>query len=357
MANIVHILGTGTIGSPIVSLLNRHKKDFDIDEVTFHKNTPLKTDMAGIKQLIAEGAILSTDKDKFKEFEELGVKPKHDREEAIKRATIVVDATPKGFGTENKAKYYDKFKNVVKGFIAQGSESGFGKPFAYQINNEALTKDDQFIQVVSCNTHNICALVKTFYDDISEGRFVCIRRASDVSQNDDFVSGIEVDKHKDYCFGTHHARDAYRVFQTFDDPSDIPDLYSSSCIVPTQYMHAVHFSMTVNVYNLDNVIKAFKNNKMIATTDKTTSNTIFSFGRDYGHYGRILNQTVVSVPTLQVRQIYDDFHSITGFCFSPQDANSLMSSVAATLWFLNDKNWDRAEERIKVLDPYLFKEI
>ena len=28
---------------------------------------------------------------------------------------------------------------------------------------------------------------------------------------------------------------------------------------------------------------------------------MFSFGRDHGHYGRILNQTVVSIPSLNIR--------------------------------------------------------
>ena len=38
----VHIVGTGTIGLPLIGLFTRHKKAFDINEVTFHKNTPLK---------------------------------------------------------------------------------------------------------------------------------------------------------------------------------------------------------------------------------------------------------------------------------------------------------------------------
>jgi|SRR3990167_2111240 len=352
MANIVHILGTGTIGSPLIGLLSRHKKDFGIDEITFHKNTPLKTDMASIKQLISEDAILSTDKDKFKEFENLGMKPKYSREEAIERATVVVDCTPKGFGLGNKAKYYDKFKNAVRGFIAQGSESGFGKPFAYQINNEALTRNDQFIQVVSCNTHAICCLLKTFNSD--SGRFVCIRRTSDISQNEDFNPGVKVDKHNG-VWGSHHAMDACRVFNTLGTSML---LYSSSCIVPTQYMHAVHFCMDVeDIYDVEKAIEILKTNKMVALTNKTTSNSIFSFGRDFGHFGRLLNQTVISVPTLQINKVYDNYYEIVGFCYVPQDANSLMSSVAATLWFLNDKNWGRVEEKIKVLDPYLFREI
>ena len=55
------------------------------------------------------------------------------------------------------------------------------------------------------------------------------------------------------------------------------------------------------------------------------SSTIFSFGRDHGYFGRLLNQTVVPVPTLAVR----DGREISGFCFTPQDGNSLLSSLAA----------------------------
>jgi glyceraldehyde-3-phosphate dehydrogenase (NAD(P)) len=59
---------------------------------------------------------------------------------------------------------------------------------------------------------------------------------------------------------------------------------------------------------------------------------------------------VVSVPTLTVR----DGHEITGFCFTPQDGNSLMSSVAATAWLLDP---DAYEARLEFLKPYLFEEV
>ena len=42
--NIVHVIGTGTIGEPLVGLLAVHKEDFNIDEVTFHKNMPYSHD-------------------------------------------------------------------------------------------------------------------------------------------------------------------------------------------------------------------------------------------------------------------------------------------------------------------------
>ncbi len=41
-------------------------------------------------------------------------------------------------------------------------------------------------------------------------------------------------------------------------------------------------------------------------------------------------------------------------CFTPQDGNSLLSSMAATLWFLYP---DSYEERLSPLKPYFFSEI
>ena len=68
------------------------------------------------------------------------------------------------------------------------------------------------------------------------------------------------------------------------------------------------------------------------------------------HYGRILNQTVVVEQTINVK----NGNEISGFCFTPQDGNSLLSSVAATLWYLDPETVD---ERIDCLRPYLFQEV
>ena len=37
---IVHVVGTGTIGEPLIGLLCDFKDELGVDEVTFHKNTP-----------------------------------------------------------------------------------------------------------------------------------------------------------------------------------------------------------------------------------------------------------------------------------------------------------------------------
>ena len=98
------------------------------------------------------------------------------------------------------------------------------------------------------------------------------------------------------------------------------------------------------------LLEKLRLNKNVACTHKTMASTIFSFGRDHGYFGRLLNQTVVSVPTLGVRK----GHEISGFCFTPQDGNSLLSSVAATAWFLDPPTY---EQRLQFMMPYLFEEV
>jgi glyceraldehyde-3-phosphate dehydrogenase (NAD(P)) len=43
-----------------------------------------------------------------------------------------------------------------------------------------------------------------------------------------------------------------------------------------------------------------------------------------------------------------------GFCFTPQDGNSLASSIVAALWLM-EPDFDR--QRLSVLDRFFFREI
>lgn len=360
MSKTVLVVGTGTIGLPLIGLLARHKQKFGIDSVLFNKNTPLKHDSAQIKQMVKLGANLVTDKEKFEDFKDLGLNPLCSKEEAIEQSTVIVDCTPKGVGLRNKKEFYNKYKDKVKGFVAQGSEFGFGKPFARGISE--LTKDDQFVQVVSCNTHNIVAIVKSLENNISSvipggifsGDFICMRRSSDISQDTGFVPSVFVGKHDDPEFGTHHAKDAFRILK---DEFPHIKLFSSAVKLNTQYMHAIRFSICVDHIgekNTEWAIERFRKNPFIAITSKVSSNSVFSFGREFGLYGRILSQTVVVEPTVMVRKIEPTRYMVTGFAYTPQDSNSLLSSIYATLFFLDPET---AEEKIKAYDPYIFQEI
>ena len=349
---VVHVVGTGTIGEPLIGLLADNKGQFGIDEVTFHKRTPLVTEKAKVEDLVRRGAVLTVDDNRKATFEELGHAPKYETNEALERATVVIDCTP--VGNEMKEEFYLDAKGPI-GFMAQGSEYGFGKMYARGINDAALVPgDDRFLHIVSCNTHNIAALIKTLAMDpdgtnhLVDGRFLCMRRANDISQDSGFIASPVVGGHDVERFGTHHARDAHDLFSTLGYDLNI---HSSAIKLNTQYMHSLHFSLTLDRdIDLPEIRDRLDANTRVATTLKKSANQVFSFGRDHGYYGRIMSQAVVSLDTLSVR----NGNEIVGFSFTPQDGNPLLSTVAAMLWYLDE---DSLDERIDVLRRYLFGEI
>lgn len=355
MKRIVHVVGTGTIGEPLIGLFTDFRDKMGIDEVTFHKRTPLASDRSRLRHLMERGAKLAVDEDVRGEFERLGHEPAYDAREALERATVVLDCTPAG--NRNKEKFYEGISGP-KGFLAQGSEFGFGKPYARGVNDETLIPgEDRFIQIVSCNTHNITTLIKTVCDEgpdkeycLEKGTFVCMRRANDVSAADSFIPAPYVGKHDDADFGTHHARDAHHVFDTMSKDFN---LFSSAVKLNTQYMHSIWFNLDLTRdMSLDEVRQRLRDNPRVAITDKRYANLIFSFGRDHGYYGRILSQTVVVLPTVTVQRR----RSVYGFCFTPQDGNSLLSSVAATLWLI-DPDWESVQNRLSPIRRWLYREI
>ncbi|MEF8880135.1 MAG: hypothetical protein V5A64_07090 [Candidatus Thermoplasmatota archaeon] len=350
---IVHVVGTGTIGEPLIGLLCDAKKELGIDEITFYKHSPVLTDRPKIRGLTKRGAHLAVSDEKINDFQELGTEPMYEAEEAIKRADVVIDCTPKGTGLMNKEKYYTKYKDRVKGFLAQGSEFGFGKMYAVGINDGAIKPDDQFIHIVSCNTHNIAVLIKTLAikgkkNNLKDGRFLCIRRASDISEAKKFIPSPTVGAHKDEKMGTHHAKDAYHLYKTLDMDLDV---FSSAIKLNTQYMHSIWYDLKLkNKTDRDEVIQMFRDNPRVAVTHKKSTNTVFSYGRDHGHYGRILDQTVIVLPTVHVL----DEKEVIGFCFTPQDGNSLLSSITATERFLYPETY---KEKLKCLGAFLLQEV
>ena len=350
---IVHVVGTGTIGEPLIGILSSFKDAFGIDEVTFNKQTPRVTDRSKVMALQSKGAKLSVGKEHRDNFLDLQMEPAYESEEAIDRASVIIDCTP--VGNQNKEKYYDRYANNGRGFIAQGSEFGFGKMYARGINDAALEPEkDRFIQVVSCNTHNLAVLIDTIAlgpdkeDNLQEGRFVCMRRANDISQEGDFIPAPEVGTHDDERFGTHQARDAHHLFKTLGLDLDI---YSSALKINTQYMHTIHFNLILRrAISIEEVFRRIKGNSRIAVTNKKSSAAVFSFGRDHGLFGRILNHTAVVTQSLALR----GDRELVGMCFTSQDGNSLLSSIAATLWLLDPTNY---EDRLEPIRPYFFNEI
>jgi len=352
---IVHVVGTGTIGEPLIGLLCDYHDKLGIDEITFNKNTPLRGDRSKVIDLLKRGARLAVSEDSKDSFKDLGMDPDLETVEAISRASVIIDCTPSGVGHKNKEQYYSKFADKVKGFMAQGSEDGFGIKYARGINDSILKNGDhQFVQIVSCNTHNIACITHTLTldgygpENLREGRFVCVRRANDTSQAGSFIPAPTVGAHVEEMFGSHHAKDASELFLTLG--FDL-NLFSSAMKVNSQYMHVLWFFLkTKEPTNLNEVKDRLVSNELVAMTTKDMTSTVYSFGRDHGHFGRILNQAVVVEQSLHVR----NDHEVYGFCFTPQDGNSILSSISAAERFLYPHSY---ENKIQCLNELFFGEI
>jgi glyceraldehyde-3-phosphate dehydrogenase (NAD(P)) len=125
--------------------------------VTFHKNRPLLGDRAKVNNLIRRGAKLVVAATNRRDFEKLGMQPTYEVQEALGQATVVIDCTPDGVANQHKRDWFQQLPTT--GFLAQGSETDFGKPYARGINDAALVPgEDRFIQVVRCNTHNLAVI-------------------------------------------------------------------------------------------------------------------------------------------------------------------------------------------------------
>ncbi len=354
---IVHVVGTGTIGEPLIVLLAGNKKELGIDEVTFSKFSPRLLDRPKVANLISRGAHLALPGDKMEEFAKMGIKASYEFREAIARASVVIDCT--SAGNKNKDEYYKNYESDVLGFLAQGSEKNFGKPYAFSITDASLEKSDKYLWIVSCNTHNISTIVWTIAlnfgaknpSNLLLGDFTILRRASDINQaNKDFIASPEVAKHDDEICGTHQAEDAKELFKKTLG-MDL-NLFSSALKANTQYMHVMRFCLHLKErITKEEVIRRIARNPLIAVTEKLSTSNIFSFGRDQGHCGRILNQTVVPAKTITVVG-----RRVVGFCFTPQDGNSLLSSTAASLYFLHPADYLKKMEHL-ARPPFIFKEV
>ncbi len=348
MSKNVLVIGTGTIGEPLIGLLAEHKDLLGLDDVLFFKRTPLSEERGKVEALLRKGAKIASTSDALSKFHELGFTESFDVEEAYSTSDVIIDCTPSG--NDNWDKVYSTL-NQEKRFMAQGSEHGFGPFFAWGINNEILDIDSNKFLIASCNTHNIASIVKGFGLDegreLLEGKFVCLRRANDVSQNDSFSPSPTITKHSSQEFGTHHARDVHELFA---QGGKSINLFSSAIKLPTQYMHTLWFSLNFKeAIRYEEIMENLKKSEFLMATEKMSSNKVFSFGRDHGYHGRLLSHGIVAEQSLHVKD-----NTLTGYCFTPQDGNALLSSVAGTIQYYYKNDW---KEKMETFNRYIFKNI
>jgi glyceraldehyde-3-phosphate dehydrogenase (NAD(P)) len=346
---IVHVIGTGNVGEPLIGLLADFREAFGIEEVTFTKRSPLAYERAKVESLVRRGAQLCVDRDVREEFIRLGHSPTYDAQEALERARVVIDCTPAA--SRNKSQYLNM--KGPAGFIAAGGvELGFGKLYINEINDSSLVPgEDRFIQVASGNAHSLAYVARLFAFDgdvsrLRSARFVCMRRTSDFSQERNYVPSPRVLPHDVEVFGTRQAREAVYVFKTLGQNLD---LRSSAVQVPTQLMHTIWFTLDMErPLSSEQAIERVTESRIVARTDKQSSTLVFAFARDHGYRGRILSRLIVPTLGLSGRD-----SQLDGFCFEPQ-SNELISTVAATIWLLYP---NQVRQRLEALAPYVFDEV
>ena len=348
MSKNVMVIGTGTIGEPLIGLLAEHKDALGLDDVIFFKRTPLSDEKGKVEALLRKGSKIVSSSDTLSDFKQLGFSEIENVENAYEDADVIIDCTPNG--NDNWDSIYSSL-DQSKRFMAQGSEHGFGSFFAWGINNEILNEDSNRYLIASCNTHNIASIIKSFALDANrelvEGKFVCLRRANDVSQNDSFSPSPTITKHGNQEFGTHHARDVHELFA---QEGKKLNLFSSAIKLPTQYMHTLWFSLNFkDLLKYEDIVENLHNSEFLMATEKMSSNKVFSFGRDHGYHGRLLSHGVVASHSLHVKE-----NTLTGYCFTPQDGNALLSSVAATVQHYYKDTW---KEKMEIFNRYIFKNI
>ena len=110
----MHVVGTGTIGEPLLGLLLHTQHALEVDEITFHKHTPRLGDRAKITNLMRRGAQLAVDADKRADFEKLGLQPAYTTEEALAQATVVIDNLKAGLSRKGVSPVQQHIRRSLK---------------------------------------------------------------------------------------------------------------------------------------------------------------------------------------------------------------------------------------------------
>ena len=96
MSKNVLVIGTGTIGEPLIGLLAEHRESLGLDKVIFFKRTPLSDERGKVEALLRKGAEIVSTSDALSDFTKLGFSNVYDVEKAYEEADVIIDCTPSG---------------------------------------------------------------------------------------------------------------------------------------------------------------------------------------------------------------------------------------------------------------------
>ncbi|OPL16516.1 MAG: hypothetical protein AVO39_01205 [delta proteobacterium MLS_D] len=359
MKKRVFVVGSGSIGTGVIRMLLEIKDKYDLD-IFFTKKNPIPDCAPHVNALVNKGACFTPYQESREKFRDLGIDTTDTLEELLPNVHVIIDCTEKGVGLVMKRNFYEKLPKSI-GILGQGSEDGFGVPYVYYLADDYLTlkrrEGQNFVQVKSCNTTAISALIYSLClknnladpGDFLNGRISLLRRDADVGQKKGAIRAPKISKQnpEDQPFGTHQAKDAYNLFK--EVMSIELDIRSKALKLNSPFMHVVDFNFTFAsrvVY--EDILYHLGVYPLVALTDKESTDEIFGFGRDNGFIGHLFNQVIV--PSVGI-EVYGN--ELSGWAFTPQDGNSILSSVAAALSFIYPDNYLEIMKHF-LRPPYIF---
>ncbi len=326
----VLIRGVGNIGTTLANLILAERKLLGVHRVIVHKGAPQPFLEADLDLLRDQGAEIVTGKDVSRLLSEVD---------------FIFDCRAAGMPRLARDEY-EALPRRVQGVVAQGTEEGFGIPFATGVNDVAVA-GERFVQVVSCNAHAAVTLLRTLGGDrlaeLREADFVVVRRCEDLGGHDRLIAGTVVARHRDDA-GTHHATAARRLYETLGLH---PHVTSSDVTTPSQLMHTVRFFFRLASDAREEEVRArIDQEPFLSTTKKFDANRIFELGRRYGFQGRIYAHAIVVANDLHVRR-HEHGLDVRGWAFVPQEGNTILSTLDAFLLQVSHPDRGAILERLR----------
>ncbi len=243
MKKIVHVVGTGTIGEPLIGLFADFGKSLGIDEVTFHKRTPMITERAKVNHLVERGAKLIVDSDKVDRLR--GARPQgrgrgprrpgardrrhrlHARRQREQEAVREDQGPARVPGPGQRVRLR---QDVRHGDQRRGADPGTGP----------LPPDRLLQHPQHRLPHHDAGDRRRRRPHADEGPLRLHAPGERRLAGLRLRPGPSAGKHDDPEFGTHHARDASALLSTLGWQ---PPIFSSAMKLNTQYMHSLWFDM------------------------------------------------------------------------------------------------------------------
>jgi glyceraldehyde-3-phosphate dehydrogenase (NAD(P)) len=265
----VGVIGFGTIGKRVADAVAL-QKDMKLAGITGHSYS-YKMEIAkkkGFKIFSMNG---------MEDFKRNGITPAGDINNLIDEVDVIVDATPKKIGKENKEKYY--LPKKVKAIFEGGEKPDIADAsFVAQCNyDEALDKN--YVRVVSCNTTALCRTLNAINKNygIESVHATMVRRAADPwdirhGPINAIVPVLELP--------SHHGPDARTVLHDVN-------IFTTAMSVPTTLMHMhsliVDLKKQTSVEDVVNLFRETTRIRVVRNADKVRSTAeVMELAKDTG---------------------------------------------------------------------------